>query len=83
MKASVLFLIVFFTAVFVVFLIKTPSVSISTGSVAAAKEASLTVESFYIYVILVGFAVIICALFWHFNRFFDREESLQKRNKLK
>jgi len=72
LKASVLFL--------AGFLLAAVFISLATGSaVMQGKEAYLTVEALYFYVILVALAVIVCAIIWYFNRLFDREESSQKQ----
>jgi len=80
LKASVLFLAGFLLAAVFILAFKAQSFSLATGSaVMQGKEAYLTVEALYFYVILVALAVIVCAIIWYFNRLFDREESSQKQ----
>lgn len=79
MKASVLFLVFFAIVLVLAIALKSPSISVSVGNATLQNEANLTTESFYLYVILVGFAVIICFVLWYFNRLLDREEKTRKR----
>lgn len=78
MKARVLFLAFFAVLLILAIALKSPSVSVSAGQAALQNEASLITNSFYLYIILAGFAVITCFVFWYFNRLFDREEKGRK-----
>jgi len=79
LKASVLFLVFFAIVLVLAITLKSPSVSVNIGKATLQNEASLSIESFYLYAILIGFAVIVCLVFWYFNRLFDREEKTRKR----
>ncbi|MFH0714763.1 MAG: hypothetical protein V1847_03140 [Candidatus Diapherotrites archaeon] len=80
MNKTTMFLIAFALFAFLVLAFKAPSLQI-TGQAVSPNEAHLSTESLYLYALLLGVAVIICAVIWYFNKLWDRPKALRKGKK--